>query len=494
MKDNSEVAGTAALLMAFLAFLTRGQKGKYFWGGLAIIILLYALGPTTPVFGIILRIIPFLDSMAGPSVSMFIFTFCIAFLGGIGLQNLYDSNFKENGFFKNKSAYLLLVIPVLLLITALLFSFRSQGTISFYCKLFHPAIIPSGETIPVGWTHLENNLKYIQTGLWLAFIYTTITFIIIQLYDTRHRMKFLLYLLPFIVIISDCNFNERFIHVMNPENGFYDHPETNIIKMQNVWGRTIVYGMWESSFQLAHKNIPSTIGAHNKEPVWFFDLIGGVHRNNILKPQVTNLTGTRYIICPRNRIIPPNALGPYLLDTLITTRGHSVLENKNSYPHVFFVNKYEVISDRHEICSLVVNGKENLLNMVYLEEKPSLPISNDYDSTARANISWYSPDSVNIKVSCKRDMLLILTDNWYYDWKAYIDGKPCKIYRANSSFRAVEAPAKSKEVTFVYESFLYKTGKTMTFLGLLISFVVIGYYRLRPLKIKDYIKSLRKHF
>ena len=55
-----------------------------------------------------------------------------------------------------------------------------------------------------------------------------------------------------------------------------------------------------------------------------------------------------------------------------------------------------------------------------------------------ARITADEPTQVVVELDAERDGLLLLHDNWYPGWNAYVDGEERKIHPANVTFRAVE--------------------------------------------------------
>ncbi len=74
-----------------------------------------------------------------------------------------------------------------------------------------------------------------------------------------------------------------------------------------------------------------------------------------------------------------------------------------------------------------------------------------------------TPDSLAATVSAARPALLLDSDTLAPGWKAWINGKPAPILRANWLFRAVVVPQGRSRVAFVYDS---QTLRFALFLGL----------------------------
>src|SRR3989344_832794 len=81
-----------------------------------------------------------------------------------------------------------------------------------------------------------------------------------------------------------------------------------------------------------------------------------------------------------------------------------------------------------------------------------------------------------------KPQMLFLSDNYYPGWKAYIDDKETKIFRANYTFRAIYLPEGSHLVKFVYQPLSFKVGVVISFLAILTILVII-YLKINRMRI-----------
>jgi uncharacterized membrane protein YfhO len=65
---------------------------------------------------------------------------------------------------------------------------------------------------------------------------------------------------------------------------------------------------------------------------------------------------------------------------------------------------------------------------------------------------------VTIRTRASRDALMVLSDNWYKDWHAEVDGREVPVLRANHSFRGVVVPAGAHTVEFTFRPVELVTG------------------------------------
>jgi len=171
-KDNSEAVGIVALFAALIGFLFYRRKEAYFFGGLALFALLYALADTTPVFKLFYFLIPKVSSLRAPSMIMFIFSLSIALLGGMGVQYVLDKR-KESEASGKRFQYLLFGVPGAMLLLALLFNLTGKSMLSAWCSFFYSEAPTT--MIQQGVTKLDLayvNLPFIQSGTWFALFFT----------------------------------------------------------------------------------------------------------------------------------------------------------------------------------------------------------------------------------------------------------------------------------------------------------------------------------
>ncbi|HUV29943.1 MAG TPA: hypothetical protein VMY05_02465 [Acidobacteriota bacterium] len=483
-KDNSESVGTVTLFVALLAFLTRGRRRKYFWGGLAVATFLYAMGPATPLLRLVIAVVPYADAMEAPSTSAFIFVFSVAVLSGLAVQSVREGRSPERRRIGRAFPIVLWGVPVILLAATVLFSLFGEDMLMGYSKVFHPSIIPTDEATPAKWSKAVANLPNLKHGLWLATFFVGLGALLIHASLKGSRLKHLLWLIPVVVIVADSSFDRRFIRLFNQDRFSVGLPLAEIIADQDVWGRTTGFGSCHHAFQLGYYGIESHIGVHGKEPVWYHGFIGEYSGWNYFHPRVINLTGTRYIVCRASDILPPDTMGPVPLDTIGRFERYVVLENRNAFPLAYLVSRYEVMPTRKHVYHEVILGQENLREIVYLEEEPELAVSPQPDDTSWARVTHRGIDSVEVSVSCTTNKLLVLTDTYYDAWHAFVDGVERRIYMAYGAFRAVEVPAGSRKVVFTYYSSMYELGKALTLAGLLIVLAVLVLNGLQSLRRK----------
>jgi uncharacterized membrane protein YfhO len=85
-----------------------------------------------------------------------------------------------------------------------------------------------------------------------------------------------------------------------------------------------------------------------------------------------------------------------------------------------------------------------------------------------------SNNRLKLLVKMKEKGLLVLSDTYFPGWKAFVNGKKEKIYRANYNFRAIPLEAGDYDIQFIYDPITFKIGisiSLITLMGILIYFV-----------------------
>jgi hypothetical protein len=489
-KDNSETVGIVPLFLALLALFGVRKKESYFFGGLALFALIYALGGTTPIFRIFYYLMPMVKSLRAPSMIMFLFVFSVAILAGMGLQYIITIPYNEKKPFQHKAVkYVLIGMPSLMLLFALLFSVAGRGMLGLWTSIFYRSA--STTMVQQNFSKFDvalMNLPAIQSGAWFAFLFVVAAALCIWFYIQRKAGLTLILILLLIPLINSLRFNQRFITVFDYKPYIQMNQVVNFLKTDQSKYRVQDFTQ-NSTLNLAYHGVELVTGYHGNQLKWYDQLIGGPAQRNVSNPRLLDLLGTKYIIIPPNQRVPDNYFGPIPVKKVQTFPGGQILQNDNAFPRVFLADSVIISPDIEQTFNSVLRGKEDLRHVVYLEEQPDLLPADTISKSDSAWIISHGVDSVSVGIACRDNKILVLTDNYYEAWKAFVDGKPARIMRADGSFRAVAIPAGTKRVMFRYESERYRTGKSVTLATFLYLIGVFGYFSVKGILPKIRRKS-----
>lgn len=160
-----------------------------------------------------------------------------------------------------------------------------------------------------------------------------------------------------------------------------------------------------------------------------------------------------------------------------------IYKNTKTLPRAFLASDYRVISDPQKIINTLFDEKFDYWNNILVEEDPGFPSGKQ--ESKQADIISYTPNEINIQAVLSSKSLLLLTDIFYPGWKAYVDNKETPILRANYTFRSVVVPKGSHDVKFVYDPESFKIGVYLALIGFL-GIVSLGFIIKLNLKVKTF--------
>jgi hypothetical protein len=90
---------------------------------------------------------------------------------------------------------------------------------------------------------------------------------------------------------------------------------------------------------------------------------------------------------------------------------------------------------------------------------------------ATAQVTSWKPGAMEIAVTGSEaaPAHLVVSENWYKDWTATVDGKPGVVRRADHALLSVDLPPGAKQVSLTFSSPEYGTGKMVSLISLLLA-------------------------
>jgi hypothetical protein len=137
---------------------------------------------------------------------------------------------------------------------------------------------------------------------------------------------------------------------------------------------------------------------------------------------------------------------------------------------------------RHDLAAvqMFTNADFNPRREVSLpaEAEPFITASN----TTEVNISQakFSAGHIEAVAEAAQPALLVVAQMYYHPWRAYVDGRPTRLWPANFAFQAFEIPAGSHQVKLVYEDRRFYLGAAISLATLAGCLVFFCLARRRP--------------
>jgi hypothetical protein len=119
------------------------------------------------------------------------------------------------------------------------------------------------------------------------------------------------------------------------------------------------------------------------------------------------------------------------------------------------------LDDEKTLQSLTQNDFDGS-KVVFLprEEKSFVTVSNQ--TFAKIMDSKFGDSTVNIEVEAQAPSLVVIAQTYYHNWRAFVDGRPAKLLRANHAFQTVQVPAGNHKIRLLYQDHAFETGATIS--------------------------------
>lgn len=428
------------------------------------LILLFLL-TRSPVTELIYRLnIPFF-STGSPTNAIFILSFCLSILSGFGIEYFFNKNSKRAYFFFP----IFIGIFILIWLITTIFNFPSSSRNFIYSTslfiFFTTLVVLSG---------------IFKKKLIFAYI-----FIIITVFDLFY-------------------FFQKFNPFISQDLVF---PETEVFSFlrksageTRVWGygNAAVEANFHSQYSLFSPDgydplypgnygefvLSSKDGKINKE----FNnqtrsdavIAGGFGETdlptNINRLKILDVLNVRYILDKEDNKSSEKTFPADRFTLVFEKNGWKVFENKKALLRASLFSSYEIYKDEKEFEKLFFDKSFNSLKTVLLEEGvlnfKKVKTMGNKTNIGISKIVSYEPNKITINVDANIQNILFLSESYYPGWKAYIDGKETKIYKANYSFRAVKMPAGHHQVIFLYSPQSFYLGAKIS----IISLILVGFF------------------
>jgi len=456
-KINSEYAGLVAIILAAVGLFVYRDRYSYFFLGVAVFALLYALGSSGFIFKLIYNTVPFVSKFRAPSTIMFLFCFAVMFLAAKAVDQFEKNKKIVNG---KKIIVVLLILAGIYLLKGMILTVSGMGLMKFYTSIFFPKIEPG----QLGF--LQSNLTSITGGLMLgAFLLASIAALLWVYFGRKVSFAAVAASIMGLVLIDSWIINDmKFIRAVDYKPYFATTPAVNYLENQPQPYRALALPQTISNQNLlAQFGIDEVTGYHGNQLRWFDSFIGGSAQTNLGKPAVLSLTNTKYILTRQPLNIPSfeRAASP--------GEGIEIYRYKNAAPRGRIVRQYDVISDQEAALRRLLEANFDYSKRIIIDRNPTMSIA-QRDSTIGDTVIFLQapPDRIKIRATLTSNGFLALQDNWYPYWKAFANGKELPIFRTDYTFMAVELPAGTHEIEFRIENPKYIFGKDVSIISWLI--------------------------
>ena len=76
----------------------------------------------------------------------------------------------------------------------------------------------------------------------------------------------------------------------------------------------------------------------------------------------------------------------------------------------------------------------------------------------KISLEKFSAQEIDADVDASTNTILVAAQSYFHDWRAYVDGKPATLWRANYAFQALTIPYGDHQVRLAYVDWSLRAG------------------------------------
>jgi hypothetical protein len=480
--------------------ITVFSQGRGLYLCLILLSLFLCLGQYNPLYPLVFKYVPFFNGIRYPVKFLYIFILILSITAGLGFQRWVEfSKEREKKVLKN------LLIPLSLAsVCFLLFLIVGE-------KEMEPFLKAKGIDFP-GFNFISVNLFHAK-----RFFFYLALFLLLLRFGYEVKWKGWIKVIFVLILATDLFGNMGFYGKEKTTEYFR---KTKIVEMistdqshSRVFSTSKTISM-DTPVQVAatnsieflkEKHLPSMNLLHRLPNIWGIDVIhlkrvndlymALINSPSISATSLIDLYGVKYVIS----VTPLKKEDGYELlyarieglsgkgEDLIKGNTIKLYRKRKVHPRAWVVHNFRVLEAK-EILSILKSKDFAPDKEVLLEEEPlGVSPNSELPACAKASAGRRTPDFVGpvpeflsesnnrlvLRVKLGENGFLILSDTYFPGWKAVVDGKEEKIFRADYNFRAVPLTAGAHKVEFVYHPLSFRLGAVITFLTI-VGCIVIG--------------------
>ncbi len=475
IKFHSEYVGLPVVALAVLGVSGGGLARLKWWlGGIAALFMLVALGANTPFYRVWYTVMPFMGQVRAPGMAFYIVALIVAAFAAMGTDRLLSGEGKSH-----VQVWLGLAVGL-----AVLAALGGVGGLARSFATFVEARLQA--------PRVENAMaasSAIRAGALASSVALAAAAVISWGY-MKHQLRARHAALLLIGVIgTDLWWNARtFWNYSDAPDVLFGGDEiTNFLGAQELPFRVLNLQVYPATNAqgtvLMAYGIPELLGHHGNELHAFDELMGGqdVWRNLPFFQRgdltLLDLYATRYVIGRANvgfDSIPGFVLALQNVPTASGVRAN-LFERVWKAPYVRLIRAALKLPE-DQVIQTVLDRRFPLGRLVALDsaadiDAPTPTVIPD-SLEASIRVTEWEPGHMKLEISppTPEQAFALVSENWYVDWRATVDGQPVTPLRGDGALITVPLPAGARVVELNFESDAYRAGKAI----MLVSVVLVA--------------------
>ena len=150
------------------------------------------------------------------------------------------------------------------------------------------------------------------------------------------------------------------------------------------------------------------------------------------------------------------------------------MRNPGALGNAWYASSLSLASTPNDECSAL--GKVDLSSTIVVGDDFKQYVSGFKPAAegSSINLTSYAPDVLTYQSQSTADGTVVFSEIYYpYGWKAYIDGKPAEIFRANYLLRAMNIPAGQHEIRMEFRPDSVRKGNAIASIFIVMMYAIV---------------------
>ena len=470
LKAHSEYIGVAVLVLAVIGLGGGGRRRLLIGlGTIAFLFLLVSWGAHFPFYRLWYEVMPMMKKVRAPGMAFYLVALIICVYTAIGVERLLKGEVRWR---------------TLAIVTGILGGIAVLGAVGGLQTVGEVLVIPEQTG------RLAANEPALRAGSLRLLLAVGATAVVLWVILKGHLRGAGAVAALVILVAGDLWSVDRKFFPFHPPAAelFRSDPVIDRMHTAKAPFRVFDTGPWVParrghpfylySQMIAHR-LPSVLGYHGNEVRFYDDLMGGKNVwANALNLNLWDLLAVRYLIVADSQPIPGFhvALGPAL-----TVGNDSVyLYEQDSIPPYARVLSAAAKVPDEQLVPTVADPRFPIASVVLFSDSTSVapdPITGSFIPPApvTAEVVDWAPGKMRITLTgaAARPTYLLVSETWYPDWTATVDGLPAPVHRGDGALITVVLPPGAREVSLVFHDDGYAKGKIVTLISTLLAFGLV---------------------
>lgn len=477
--------GAVGLVLAAVGGTARHPQ-RSLWIGTAVLAVMVALGPATPLFSLFRTLVPGASSFRGPGRYLYVFVLALAVLVGLGVQRVVTGDAAARRTIRRVGGGTLLV-AVLLAAAATALAIAGSGSSTWQGVIGRAGRARAEWSATSGVAPLpvddpefrEASHRGAVAALGGSAVWTALaSFVLLGTAAARLPARAAVTALVVLLVADLASFDRRYVWPVALDDLAW--PEATVALLRGRVGDDFrLTSMLRGDVADAGRaELARVAHAGGYEPLLLQRYAELVNVANGLPPDrllvlatlsrphpIAAMLGAHLWLAPSGMSPPPG------LRAIPTPADESpVFAWRQAVPRASLVPRSVVEPDPKRRLALLAREDWAPRTTVVLEDDPHVAPDDLRQAGAPGSVSITerAPGRYVVDVDAPGGGYLVLAEAWFPGWSATLDGAPVDLLRANHLVQAVRVPAGAHRVTFAYHSRPLRIGITLAVATMLV--------------------------